>query len=98
MEGDKVKVTVMFRGREIVHTSLGRQQLDKVKGLVGLLATVESPPRMEGRFLSMILVPNREAVEAARKVEEAAAKAAALAEAEGAVADGAMSAPAPAEE
>jgi translation initiation factor IF-3 len=98
MEGDKVKVTVMFRGREIVHTSLGRQQLEKVKGLVGLLATVESPPRMEGRFLSMILVPNREAVEAARKAEEAAAKAAALAEAEGAVASGAMSAPAPAEE
>ena len=98
MEGDKVKVTVMFRGREIVHTSLGRQQLEKVKGLVGLLATVESPPRMEGRFLSMILVPNREAVEAARKVEEAAAKAAELAEAEGAVADGATSAPAPAEE
>jgi len=82
MEGDKVKVTVMFRGREIVHTALGRQQLDKVKEILGPLASVENPPRMEGRFLSMILVPNREAAEAARKAEEAAARAAAAAAAE----------------
>jgi len=82
MEGDKVKVTVMFRGREIVHTALGRQQLDKVKEMLGPLASVENPPRMEGRFLSMILVPNREAAEAARKAEEAAARAAAAAVAE----------------
>ncbi len=75
MDGDKVKVTVMFRGREIVHTGLGRQQLERVKGMVGPLASVESPPRMEGRFLSMILVPNREAVAEAKKAEEAAAKA-----------------------
>jgi len=82
MEGDKVKVTVMFRGREIVHTTLGRQQLDKVKDMLGPLASVENPPRMEGRFLSMILVPNREAAEAARKAEEAAARDAAAAAAE----------------
>jgi len=75
IDGDKVKVTVMFRGREIVHTSLGRQQLERVKEMIGPLATVESPPRMEGRFLSMIMVPNREAVAEARKLEEAAAKA-----------------------
>ena len=82
MEGDKVKVTVMFRGREIVHTALGRQQLDKVKEMLGPLASVENPPRMEGRFLSMIFVPNREAAEALRKAEEAAARAAAAAAAE----------------
>lgn len=79
MDGDKVKVTVMFRGREIVHSVLGMQQLERVKGLLGALATVENPPRMEGRFLSMILVPNREIVEAERKREEAAAKEAAAA-------------------
>jgi translation initiation factor IF-3 len=77
IDGDKVKVTIMFRGREIVHTGLGSQQLTRVKEMLGGLATVENPPRMEGRFLSMILVPNREAVEAARKAEEVAAKAAA---------------------
>jgi translation initiation factor IF-3 len=79
IEGDKVKVTVMFRGREMVHTSFGAQQLDRVKEMLGALATVENPPRMEGRFLSMILVPNREMVEAERKREEAAEKEAAAA-------------------
>jgi translation initiation factor IF-3 len=62
MEGDKVKVTLMFRGREIVHTEFGRDQLDKVKLMLADIAAVENPPRMEGRFLSMILVPNREAI------------------------------------
>jgi translation initiation factor IF-3 len=69
MEGDKVKVTVQFRGREIVHTYKGREQLDKVKEMLGDLAAQENPPRMEGRFLSMILVPNREAVAEARRAE-----------------------------
>ena len=74
IEGDKVKVTLMFRGREIVHTELGREQLDKVKAMLADIAAVENPPRMEGRFLSMILVPNREAIarlERQRALEEA---------------------------
>jgi len=62
LDGDKVKVTVMYRGREMVHRELGRKQLDFVAKQLDGLATVENPPRMEGRFLSMILVPNREAV------------------------------------
>ncbi len=62
LDGDKVKVTVMYRGREMVHRELGRKQLDLVAKRLEGLATVENPPRMEGRFLSMILVPNREAV------------------------------------
>ena len=74
MDGDKVKVTVMYRGREMVHRDIGRKQLEKVIELLGPIASVENPPRMEGRFLSMILVPNREAVDQARKAEEVAAK------------------------
>ena len=66
-DGDKVKVTVMYRGREMVHREIGRRQLDRVKEMLGALATVENPPRMEGRFLSMILVPNREAVAEAQR-------------------------------
>jgi translation initiation factor IF-3 len=72
MEGDKVKVTVMYRGREMVHRELGRKQLDLVVELLGPIASVENPPRMEGRFLSMILVPNREVVEQEKRAEEAA--------------------------
>lgn len=62
VEGDKVKVTVMFRGREVVHRELGHKQLDRVTAMLGTLASIENPPRMEGRFLSMILVPNRDGV------------------------------------
>ena len=57
LDGDKVKVTVMYRGREMVHRELGRKVLDRVVGMLGEIAAVENPPRMEGRFLSMILVP-----------------------------------------
>ena len=81
LEGDKVKVTVMFRGREMVHREHGYKQLDKVKELIGALAATESPPRMEGRFLSMILVGNREEIARVKKLEAEAAKAEAAAQA-----------------
>jgi len=67
MDGDKVKVTVMFRGREMAHRRNGYAKLDQVKGLLGDLVSVENPPQMMGRFLSLILVPNREAVEAVKR-------------------------------
>ncbi len=82
LDGDKVKVTVMFRGREMAHRKNGYDKLDTVKRLLGTLVSVEAPPQMSGRFLSMVLVPNREAVEAARR-EQAAAEAAERAVAEG---------------
>ncbi len=82
MDGDKVKVTVMYRGREMVHRDLGRQQLNRVTEMLGNVATVENPPRMEGRFLSMILVPNREVVAEIQRAEKKAAAAAKAAEAE----------------
>ncbi len=75
MDGDKVKVTVMYRGREMVHRQLGREQLNRVVAMLGSMASVENPPRMEGRFLSMILVPNREAIAEIAKQQEAEAKA-----------------------
>jgi translation initiation factor IF-3 len=71
-DGDKVKVTVMYRGREMVHRQLGYKQLEHVTELLGDFANVENPPRMEGRFLSMILVPNREAIAMAERAKAAA--------------------------
>ena len=82
VEGDKVKVTVMYRGREMVHREIGRKQMDHVVELLGGIAAVENPPRMEGRFLSMILAPNREAIEREKKAERKAALVEAAAEAE----------------
>jgi translation initiation factor IF-3 len=75
LEGDKVKVTVMFRGREMVHQSRGRQQLDEVVVQLKGVAKLENAPRMEGRFMSMILVPDREAIAELKKLEAAEAKA-----------------------
>jgi translation initiation factor IF-3 len=69
IDGDKVKVTVMYRGREMVHREFGYRQLKHVTELLSDIATVENPPRMEGRFLSMILVPNREAIAEIRRAE-----------------------------
>ncbi len=69
VDGDKVKVTVMYRGREMVHREFGYRQLTHVTELLSDIAIVENPPRMEGRFLSMILVPNREAIAEIRRAE-----------------------------
>lgn len=55
--GDKVKVTVMFRGREMVHPEIGRALLDRVADNLKAVSVIEKPPNMEGRFLSTILAP-----------------------------------------
>ena len=55
-EGHRVKVSVFFRGRSITHPELGRAMLDKIAEKVSDIATVEQPPRMEGRSMSMMLI------------------------------------------
>ena len=57
MEGNKIKVTVRFRGREIVHTDRGNLVLTKLLKMLDDVATVESHPKMEGRTMIMILAP-----------------------------------------
>ena len=56
-EGDKVKVTLRFRGREMAHQDLGAQLLNKVKDDTIEIAKVESEPRLEGRQMVMVLAP-----------------------------------------
>ncbi len=56
-EGNKVKVTVRFRGRELAHLDRGEMVLNRVLELIGDSYSVEKPPHMEGRFMSMILSP-----------------------------------------
>lgn len=56
-QGEKVKVTIMFRGREMVHQDLGRKLLDRVADAAKEVAAVERAPIMEGRNLHMILAP-----------------------------------------
>jgi len=56
-DGDKVKVTIRFKGRQITHPEFGRQQLDKVIQMTSEVGQVEKPAAMEGRMMTMILSP-----------------------------------------
>lgn len=56
-EGDKVKVTLRFRGREMAHQDLGKQLLDKVQEDLGDKAKIEAQPKLEGRQMIMVIAP-----------------------------------------
>jgi translation initiation factor IF-3 len=56
-EGNKTKVTIMFRGREMVHTDLGRKILDRLRQETQDYASVEQQPRLEGRNMTIVLAP-----------------------------------------
>jgi len=59
-DGDKVKITVRFRGREIVHADLARDKLVDLANQLQGVALVERPPRLEGRQMIMILAPKQQ--------------------------------------
>jgi translation initiation factor IF-3 len=65
--GNKVKVTIMFRGREMAHTDLGRKILDRLVADLGETIVVESFPKQEGRNMIMVIGPNKRYVEAQAK-------------------------------
>lgn len=56
-EGDKVKVSIIFKGREITHTDLGMSMLKRVAEEIKDIASVEAPPKLEGRNMSMLVAP-----------------------------------------
>ncbi|HSC48526.1 MAG TPA: translation initiation factor IF-3 [Gammaproteobacteria bacterium] len=58
-EGDKAKVTLRFRGRELLHQELGAEILERIKGDLGEVGQVEQFPRLEGKQMVMILSPKR---------------------------------------
>ncbi len=59
-EGDKVKATIRFRGREIAHPELGQKHLIKLTNLLSEVAVVERPPVIEGRNMFTILAPKQQ--------------------------------------
>jgi translation initiation factor IF-3 len=58
-DGDKVKVTLRFRGREITHQELGMAQLERIKSDLGDTIMVESMPKLEGKQMIMMIAPSR---------------------------------------
>jgi len=61
-EGHKVKITIMFRGREVYHPELGKSILDRIAETTAAVAKVEAAPRLDGRNMTMVLAPDRKAV------------------------------------
>ncbi|PDH37455.1 MAG: translation initiation factor IF-3 [Halieaceae bacterium MED-G27] len=57
--GDKAKVTLRYRGRELAHQELGMEILKRVEGDLSELGTVEQFPKMEGRQLTMVIAPKK---------------------------------------
>jgi translation initiation factor IF-3 len=68
-QGAKVKVTIMFRGRETVHPENGERLLLRLADDVSDLAKIETPPKLDGRNMTMSLIPYKEAVVTKPKVE-----------------------------
>ena len=66
-EGHKVKVTIMFRGREMQHPELGRKILDRIAADVADVGKVEVMPRQDGRNMTMVLGPDKRAQQEAAK-------------------------------
>lgn len=74
--GDKVKVTVMFRGREITHPQIGKNLLDRVLKSLDEIATLERDAMLEGRHMTIIVAPDKKKIAAIQRAAEAAAAAA----------------------
>ena len=68
--GARVKVTIMFRGREMAHTELGRKLLDRLTEDLQELATVESYPKLDGRNMIMVLAPVKRVLKVSDEEEE----------------------------
>jgi translation initiation factor IF-3 len=73
LDGNKVKTTVIFRGREMVHNEIGRQVLIRLADELGETALVEVPPRQEGMTMVQILSPKKDAASRAKAKKEAKA-------------------------
>ena len=59
VEGSKVKITIMFRGREMAHPELGKKILDRIAEQVKDVGNVEAAPRVDGRNMLMVLAPQK---------------------------------------
>jgi translation initiation factor IF-3 len=71
-QGDKVKVTIMFRGREITHPQIGKNLLDRVLRSLEEMAVLEKDASLEGRHMTMILAPDKKKIAAAVRAAAAA--------------------------
>ena len=86
-EGHKVKITIMFRGREVAHPELGKRILDRVAEYHAGMAKVEAMPKLDGKNMVMVLAPDKR-LQAEKKKEDDEAAAGSGGEPSAAVASG----------
>jgi translation initiation factor IF-3 len=71
-QGHKVKITIMFRGREVAHPELGKRILDRIAEQLAPTAKIEAHPRLDGRNMTMVLAPDKRAQAAAARAPKPA--------------------------
>ena len=69
-QGHKVKITIMFRGREMAHPELGKRILDRIAEHLQPLAKIEAHPKLDGRNMIMVLAPDKRAKQQVKTSEE----------------------------
>jgi translation initiation factor IF-3 len=69
-QGHKVKLTIMFRGREMAHTELGARILDRLVADLADMAHIETPSKLDGRNMTMVFAPNRKIQKPGQKPDE----------------------------
>ena len=67
LRGDQAKVTMVYRGRELTHTELGRRILDRLVTDLQAISKVERSPQLDGRFMTMVFGPDREKIKRAQQ-------------------------------
>lgn len=73
MRGDQAKVTMVYRGRELAHTELGRRILDRLVEDLKLWSKVERTPMLDGRFMTMVFGPDRDKIKLLAKAAKPSA-------------------------
>jgi hypothetical protein len=67
MQGHKVKATIIFIGRMMVHQDIGRKLMDEILERLNVVGKVEQPPKMEGRYLTVMLIPDKKKIDDYKK-------------------------------
>jgi translation initiation factor IF-3 len=67
IQGHKVKATIIFIGRMMVHQDIGRKLMDEILEKLTVVGKIEQPPKMEGRYLSVMLIPEKKKIDEYKK-------------------------------
>lgn len=70
IQGHKVKATIIFIGRMMVHQDIGRRLMDEILEKLSEVGKVEQPPKMEGRYMTAMLIPDKKKIDDLKRAEE----------------------------